>query len=303
MLVESYDSGTSTLVLNSAVTLADDDLITIKNSEPSISTVVRTIPLENVSPSMYDNYDATGTPLSGTVDLGVIPLSNGALLTPLSGVNGANSPNSGQDLSSGWEIVSITNDSTNNDYIDDFSLNEVPGQSNNSKNARAFTLVNSSSQVANSIYTATINLNDAGGATSSVDFTFNFGTIPNRTQYQRWGVGSSYNIQYVYVTIIEITDQPASNGTNGWYYFKGSPADLKQTAENFVIYIDNTNASTSSSGLPACGSEPRLWSFGEEGPTDYIDAFQAAVSCFYGGIARNYTPESTSFDNYTFSIR
>jgi len=303
VLVESYDSGTSTLVLNSAVTLADADPITIKNSDPSESTVVRTIPLVNVAPSMYNNYGATGTPLSGTVDLGVVPLSNGALLTPLSGVNGANSPNSGQDLNTGWEIVSITNDSTNNDYLNDFSLNEVPFASNNSKNARAFTLVNSSPQVASSTYTATVNLNDAGGDTSSVDFTFNFGAIPNRTQYQRWGVGNSYNIQYVYVTIIEITDQPASNGTNGWYYFKGSPADLKQTAENFVIYIDNTNASTSSSGFPTCGSEPRLWAFGEEGPNDYIDAFRAAVSCFYGGISRNFPVETTSFDNFTFSIR
>jgi hypothetical protein len=182
VLVESYDSGTSTLVLNSAVTLADAVVMTIENSKPSISNVVRTIPLVNISPSMYGNYGATGTPLSGTVDLGVIQLSNGALLTPLSGVNGANSANSGQDLSSGWEIVSITNDSTtndstNNDYTSDFSLNEVPGQSNNSKNARAFRLVNSSPQVASATYTATVNLNDAGGATSSVDFTFNFGSI------------------------------------------------------------------------------------------------------------------------------
>ena len=48
VLVESYDSGTQTLVLNSAVTLSNNDEITIANSPASVSTVSRNVSLKNI---------------------------------------------------------------------------------------------------------------------------------------------------------------------------------------------------------------------------------------------------------------
>jgi hypothetical protein len=292
VLVESYDSGTSTLVLNSAVTLNNNDQITITNSPPSISRVSRIVSLQNVAPLMYDNYAATGTPLSGTVDLGVIPLLSGTVLTPLAGKNGGNDPNSGKDLS--WKIKTITNSEDNVEYATDYRLASQPSQSDNTKNARSFELVNTTPITGQGTFTATIELNDPI-ASSVVDFNFSYGTVPYNIWTNLYGTPGSYGgiMNSTQVVIIEINDQPA--GSNGYYFYRGSINSLKtQSALNQVIFIDRLNARTFTPANPPdqpndlCSTtDSQFWAFGET----QTSASRAFTRCLFPGSTYRSQPE------------
>jgi hypothetical protein len=319
VLVESYDSATSTLVLNSAVTLFNNQQITIRNSPPSISRVSRVVSLKNVAPLMYDNYAATGAPLSGTVDLEVIPLLSGTVLTPLAGKNGGNTPNAGKDLS--WKIKTITNSEDNIEYAGDYRLVSQPSQSDNTKNAVSFELLNTTPITGAGTFTATIELNDAGSASSVIDFNFSYGTVPYNIWTQQFGMPGAYGgiTNATQVVIIEINDQPASAGSNGYYYYRGGTSDLKtQSMLNQVIFIDRLNARTFTPANPPtqpydlCSNTlSEFWAFGET----WNSAFKSFTRCLFPGSTTRTSPEqivkdgvivdqsSYPFSGFSFSVK
>ena len=319
VLVESYDSATSTLVLNSAVTLFNNQQITIRNSPPSISRVSRVVSLKNVAPLMYDNYAATGAPLSGTVDLEVIPLLSGTVLTPLAGKNGGNTPNAGKDLS--WKIKTITNSEDNIEYAGDYRLVSQPSQSDNTKNTVSFELLNTTPITGEGTFTATIELNDAGSASSVIDFNFSYGTVPYNIWTQQFGMPGAYGgiTNATQVVIIEINDQPASAGSNGYYYYRGGTSDLKtQSMLNQVIFIDRLNARTFTPANPPtqpydlCSNTlSEFWAFGET----WNSAFKSFTRCLFPGSTTRTSPEqivkdgvivdqsSYPFSGFSFSVK
>lgn len=287
VLVESYDSGTQTLVLNSAVTLSNNDEITIANSPASVSTVSRNVSLKNIAPSIYDNYDATGAPISGTIDLGIIPLATGTVLTPLAGKNGGNTPNAGKDLSTGWKIKTIKNSEDNIEYANDYRLKSQPSQSDNTKNARSFELINTIPITGAGTFTATIELSDAGSASSVVNYNFSYGTLPYNMWSQQFRK-TFMSQDTVTAIIIEVNDYPASSGVNGFYYYKGTSSELKtQSWMSQIIFIDRLNARVYENG-GCSNTDSQFWAFGETRQ----DAFIAFGSCLHGSPFYYQSPEN-----------
>ena len=303
--VVSYSSILSQLVLDTSVSLPSNTALTIENGQPSVTKITKTVKLDNQPPDIFNGYNPQGSiiPSSSVIDLTTIPFKDGYVMKSLSGVNGANTPNAGQQVD--FRIVDVIG-SNNGSFLNNFNI--IKNETESTESLVAVDLVLSSISGLNIDYTyqAVVNLKDAGGEESSIAFNFKFGTKPAsiRTR-QFFGVGSdgrgeddSENPTY---TVIKIADQPISNNSNGIYYFRGSPEHLKSLAADEVITIDRVNASVFGVG---CSNERIDWAFASgNGTSAETNALNIALEC----LVKNYDGysqlrDTNELENYSFQV-
>ena len=311
--VVSYDNQTFTLVLNTAVNLNDNETLTIKNGQPSVTQITKTVSLDNQPPKTFDGYDPQGAliPDGDTIDLTVIPFENNYTLKSLSGVNGANVANAGNDLD--FLIVDVIGTDNAESFSDNFSIIENSNQSTESLLAADLVLSSISGLDINDTYTATVNLKDAGGEESSIAFTFGFGTTPSSISTMRFIFNPSDSMSgqdptYSTFTVITIDDQPGNNN-NGIYYYEGSPAGLINNAENNVITIDRTNASVgqtvNSAQQITCSTNGSKWAFvneNDESNVGQLALSTASVCLAAGNDGITSAVASTELNGYSFQV-
>lgn len=314
--VVSYDNQTSTLVLNTTVNLSDDETLTIENGQPSVTQITKTVSLDNKPPKIFNGYNPQGSLIldGSTIDLTVIPFQNNYKLKSLSGVNGANTANAGEDLD--FLIVDVIGTNNAKSFSDNFDIIENSNQSTESLLAADLVLSSISGLDINDTYTATVNLKDAGGEESSIAFTFGFGTTPSSISTMRFRFNpdlfddpmSGQDPTYSTFTVIIIDDQPG-NDTNGIYYCKGDPASLASDAENEVITIDRTNASIGQtidgSQQITCSTNGSKWAFvNEDDDSDVgILALFTAGACLAKGHDGSLSAGATdALNGYSFQV-
>lgn len=314
--VVSYDNQTSTLVLNTTVNLSDDETLTIENGQPSVTQITKTVSLDNKPPKIFNGYNPQGSLIldGSTIDLTVIPFQNNYKLKSLSGVNGANTANAGEDLD--FLIVDVIGTNNAKSFSDNFDIIENSNQSTESLLAADLVLSSISGLDINDTYTATVNLKDAGGEESSIAFTFGFGTTPSSISTMRFRFNpdlfddpmSGQDPTYSTFTVIIIDDQPG-NDTNGVYYCKGDPASLASDAENEVITIDRTNASIGQtidgSQQITCSTNGSKWAFvNEDDDSDVgILALFTAGACLAKGHDGSLSAGATdALNGYSFQV-
>jgi len=312
--VVSYDNQTFTLVLNTTVNLSDDETLTIENGQPSVTQITKTVSLDNKPPKIFDGYSPQGSliPDGSTIDLTVIPFQNNYKLKSLSGVNGANTANAGEDI--GFRVVDVIGTNNAESFSDNFDIIENSNQSTESLLAADLVLSSISGLDINDTYTATVNLKDAGGEESSIAFTFGFGTTPSSISKMRFRFASNSDPMsgqdptYSTFTVIIIDDQPG-NDTNGVYYCKGSPASLASNAENEVVTIDRTNASIGQTidgkQQITCSTNQSQWAFVNENDASDagILALNTAGVCLAAGHNGSMSAEaSDALNGYSFQV-
>lgn len=273
------------------VTLDDT---TVPNFVPTTTTIVKSAALGNIGVSLFE-VDGT-TPLPATENLGIqaIPTTPYGVVKEMKAKNGANSSNSGRELT--WTIVSVfagTFNVTSQNYF------RLYVNSTASISSCELEVINTVPVASSSGYDITIECSDAGGAVETYECNVKYGTVPTSVQnvqmeYEEQG---GYGLDIANVIVIYITDQPAANGTNGWYVYDGTWNDLQNSAVNNVITIDYLNASTTT----ACGTNPRDWHYSS------VSQLQATETvwddCAAGG--QGYDQGSASNVNtsgYSFAI-
>ena len=311
--IVSYDNQTFTLVLNTAVNLNDNETLTIENGQPSVTQITKTVSLDNQPPKIFDGYDPQGAliPDGDTIDLTVIPFKNNYTLKSLSGVNGANIANAGNDLD--FLIVDVIGAGNAESVSGNFDIIKNSTESTTSLVAADLVLSSISGLDINDTYTATVNLKDAGGEESSIAFTFGFGTTPSSISTMSFIFNpsdpmSGEDSTFLTFTVITINDQPG-NDTNGIYYYKGSPGSLINNAENDVITIDRTNASIGQTINNAqeitCSTTEGKWAFANENDSGNVGilALSAASQCLASGNngITNAEP-STELNGFSFQV-
>ena len=250
--------------------------VTLDNATdpPTTTTIVKTAALANIAVSLFES-DGT-TPLQASEDLGIkaIPSTGYDVIKQMKSKNGANSSNSGRELT--WTIVSVFNDSnnvTNQNYF------RLVTSSTASISSCDLEVINTT-PVSTSGYDITIQCSDGGGATETYNCQVQFGTVPSYVRLYELELEDreGYGGDTINVVAIYVNDQPSANGTNGYYIFDGTWNSLQNTASSGVITIDFTNASkhTGPSGSIAatCGSNPKEWFFAETSLADAIIAFE-----------------------------
>lgn len=311
--VVSYDNQTFTLVLNTAVNLNDNETLTIKNGQPSVTQITKTVSLDNQPPKIFDGYDPQGAliPDGDTIDLTVIPFKNNYTLKSLSGVNGANIANAGNDLD--FLIVDVIGAVNAESVSGNFNIIKNSTESTTSLVAADLVLSSISGLDINDTYTATVNLKDAGGEESSIAFTFGFGTTPSSISTMSFIFNpsdpmSGEDSTFLTFTVITINDQPG-NDNNGIYYYKGSPGSLINNAENNVITIDRTNASIGQTINNAqeitCSTTEGKWAFANENDSGDVGilALSAASQCLASGNNNITSAEpSTELNGFSFQV-
>jgi hypothetical protein len=231
-------------------------LVTLDNgTDPSTTTtIVKSAGLGNIGVSLFEN-DGT-TPLPATENLGIqaIPTSSYGVVKEMKSKNGANSSNSGRELT--WTLVSVFNGTFNVTSQNYFRLLTSSTASISSCDLEVIFTVPPAPSAG---YDITIECSDGGGAVETYECNVKYGTVPTSVQNVEMDFDDpeGYGVNTVDVTVIYITDQPAANGTNGWYVYNGTWNDLKNTATGGVITIDYLNAST----ITSCGSNPKDWHF------------------------------------------
>jgi hypothetical protein len=279
--VVSYSSILSQLVLDTSVSLPSNTALTIENGQPSVTKITKTVELDNQPPDIFDGYNPQGSIIlsSSVIDLTTIPFKDGYVMKSLSGVNGANTPNAGQQVD--FRIVDVIG-SNNGSFLNNFNI--IKNENESTGSLVAVDLVLSSIIGLNIDYTyqAVVNLKDAGGEESSIAFDFKFGTKPSRIKTRDFFEivdRVSGKRKYTTYTVITITDQPVSNNSNGIYYFRGSPASLQSIADNNVITIDRANAAVFGVGCDSRGSRSN-WAFasGSSSSAEW-DALNIASEC------------------------
>jgi hypothetical protein len=210
-------------------------LVTLDNgTDPSTTTtIVKSAGLGNIGVSLFEN-DGT-TPLPATENLGIqaIPTSSYGVVKEMKSKNGAN-------VTSQNYFRLLTSSTASISSCDLEVINTVPAAPNVG-------------------YDITIECSDGGGAVETYECNVKYGTAPSyvKSVEMEFEEPDGYGVNTVDVVVIYITDQPAANGTNGWYVYDGSWNDLQNSAANNVITIDYLNAST----VTSCGSNPRDWHF------------------------------------------
>lgn len=146
------------MVLNTTVNLSDDETLTIENGQPSVTQITKTVSLDNKPPKIFDGYNPQGPliPDGTTIDLTVIPFQNNYKLKSLSGVNGANTANAGEDI--GFRVVDVIGTNNAESFSDNFDIIENSNQSTESLLAADLVLSSISGLDINDTYTATVNL-------------------------------------------------------------------------------------------------------------------------------------------------
>ena len=270
------DSTIRNFTFNFSVTLDDT---TDPNFVPTTTTIVETAALGNIEVSLFES-DGT-TPLPTTEDLGIkaIPSTGYDVIKEMKSKNGANSSNSGRELT--WTITSVfegSNNVTNQNY---FRL----VTSNTASISSCDLEVINTTPVSTSGYDITIQCSDGGGATETYNCQVQFGTVPSYVRQYELELEDrdGYGGDQVDVVAIYVNDQPSANGTNGYYIFDGTWNSLQNTASSGIITLDFTNASKhtgpSGSTTATCGSNPKDWFFAENSLADAITAFEeCAVS-------------------------
>ncbi len=301
--VVSYSSILSQLVLDTSVSLLDNTALTFSNGQPSVTKITKTVELDNQSPDILDGYNPQGSiiPPSSVIDLTTIPFKDGYILKSLGGINGANTPNAGQEVDFRLVVVRGSNDVS---FTKNFNIVKNENESTESLLAVDLVLSSISGLGIDYTYEALVKLKDAGGEESSVFFNFKFGTKPASIRtMQFFGVESdreSVGENPTY-TVITIADQPVSNNSNGIYYFRGSPDYLKSLAENNVITIDRANASVFGAGSCNARSD---WAFASgSGTSTEVNARSIASECLANPNEGHSGFRNTDeLDGYSFQV-
>ena len=298
--VVSYSSILSQMVLDTSVSLLDNTALTFSNGQPSVTKITKTVELDNQSPDILDGYNPQGSIISpsSVIDLTTIPFKDGYILKSLGGINGANTPNAGQEVDFRLVVVRGSNDVS---FTKNFNIVKNETESTESILAVDLVLSSISGLGIDYTYVALVKLKDAGGKESSVFFNFKFGTKPYSIRTMRFfEFGRDGEREYTTYTVITIDDQPVSNNSNGIYYFRGSPDYLKSIADNNVITIDRANASVFGVGCDARSS----WAFASgSGSSAEVNARKIASECLanpndgYGSF-RN----TDELDGYSFQV-
>jgi len=303
--IVSYDSGLSKLVLDTSVSLANDTALTIENGQPSVTRITKTVELDNQPPDIFDGYNPQGSiiPSSSVIDLTTIPFKDGYVMKSLSGVNGANTPNAGQEVD--FRIVDVIG-SNDGSFLNNFNI--IKNETESTESLVAVDLVLSSISGLNIDYTyqAVVNLKDAGGEESSIAFDFKFGTKPASIKTRQFfgvesdGRGEDAGEDPIY-TVITIADQPISNNSNGIYYFRGSPEYLKSLAADQVITIDRVNASVFGVG---CSNARSDWAFASgSGTSAETNALNIAIECLVkDNDGYSQLRDTNELENYSFQV-
>ena len=261
---------------------------------PTTTTIVKSASLGNIGVSLFEN-DGT-TPLPTQEDLGFQPIPNSSygVVKEMKSKNGANSSNSGRELT--WTLVSVfigAYNVTNQNYF------RLVDSSTASISSCDLEVINTVPPAPSSGYDVTIECSDAGGASETYECSVKFGTVPSYVKEveMNFDEPDGYGQDTATVTAIYIDDQPAADGTNGYYVFDGNWNDLQNTAVNNVITIDYLNASTTT----ACGSDPKDWHYSS---ASQIEATQDVWdNCAAGG--QGYEQGSSTNVNtsgYAFAI-
>ena len=305
--VVSYSSVTSELVLDTNVSLADNTALTIENGQPSVTQITKTVELDNQPPDILDSYSPQGSviPTGTNIDLTTISFKDGYIMKSLGGVNGANTPNAGQEVD--FRIVDVISDS-NISYIGNFNIIKNETASTESLLAADLVLSSINGLDIDSTYVATVNLKDAGGEESSITFDFKFGTRPARIRtidFFDTTIDSANDRdadEDETYTVITIEDQPVSNNSNGIYYFNGSPEALATLAADNIITIDRANASVYSSSGNTCNSRGS-WAFasGSDSSAE-INARNVAIQCLSGTSSYSQFTSTNELENYSFQV-
>ena len=261
---------------------------------PTTTTIVKSASLGNIGVSLFEN-DGT-TPLPATENLGIqaIPSSSYGVVKEMKSKNGANSSNSGRELT--WTLVSVFNGTFNVTSQNYFRLLTSSTASISSCDLEVINTVPASPSAG---YDITITCSDGGGAVETYECNVKYGTVPSyvRNVEMDFEAPDGYGVDTENVTVIYITDQPVANGTNGWYVYDGSWNALQNSAVNGVITIDYLNAST----VTSCGSNPKDWHYSS---VSQIQATQIVWdNCAVGG--QGYDQGSSTNINtsgYSFAI-
>ena len=302
--VVSYSSILSQLVLDTSVSLLDNTALTFVNGQPSVTKITKTVELDNQPPDIFDGYNPQGSiiPPSSEIDLTTIPFKDGYIVKSLGGVNGANTPNAGQDVDFRLVVVRGSNDVS---FTKNFNIVKNETESTESLLAVDLVLSSISGLGIDYTYVALVKLKDAGGEESSVFFNFKFGTKPTSIRTMRFfgtedNAGRLDGTNDTY-TVITIADQPVNNNSNGIYYFRGSPEHLKSLAADNVITIDRANASVFGVG---CSNERIDWAFASgSGSNTEVNAREIASQCLanpnegYGSFR-----DTDELKNYSFQV-
>ena len=244
------DANVRNFSLTFLITLDDT---TDPNFVPITTTIVESAGLGNIGVSLFEN-DGT-TPLPATENLGIqaIPTSTYGVVKEMKSKNGANSSNSGKELT--WSITSVFNGSNNVTSQNYFRLVTSNTTSISSCDLEVINTI----PVSISGYDITIQCSDGGGAAETYQCNVQYGTVPDyvKSVDMDWDEPDGYGVETQNVVAIYITDQPAANGTNGWYVYDGRWSDLQNSAIGNVITIDYLNAST----VTSCGSNPKDWHY------------------------------------------
>ena len=216
----------------------------------------------------------------------------------LGGINGANTPNAGQEVDFRLVVVRGSNDVS---FTKNFNIVKNETESTESILAVDLVLSSISGLGIDYTYVALVKLKDAGGKESSVFFNFKFGTKPYSIRTMRFfEFGRNGEREYTTYTVITIDDQPVSNNSNGIYYFRGSPDYLKSIADNNVITIDRANASVFGVGCDARSN----WAFASgSGSSAEVNARNIAGECLanpydgYGSFRK-----TDELDGYSFQV-
>ena len=289
------DSTIRNFTFNFSVTLDDT---TDPNFVPTTTTIVETAALGNIEVSLFES-DGT-TPLQASEDLGIkaIPSTGYDVIKEMKSKNGANSSNSGKELT--WTITSVFNGSNNVTNQNYFRLVTSNTASISSCDLEVINTI----PVSTSGYDITIQCSDGGGATETYDCQVQFGTVPSfvRLYTREIEDRDGYGTERIEVIIIYVNDQPSANGTNGYYVYNGDWNDLQNTASSSVIPIDFINASkkNTTTGNITCGSNPKEWFFAENSLGEAVNVFEdCALS---GEDTDNGGFNNINFTGYVFNI-
>ena len=274
--------------------------VTLDNgTDPSTTTtIVQTAALANIGVSLFES-DGT-TPLQASENLGIkpVPSTGYDVIKEMKSKNGANSSNSGRELT--WSIVSVFASNYNVTNSNYFRLVTSATTSISSCDLEVINTV----PVSSVGYDITIQCSDGGGATETYACQVQFGTVPSYVRQLEVEVDGQdeYGGDQFEVVAIYVNDQPSANGTNGYYIFDGTWNSLQNTASSGVISIDFANASKkdTTTGNITCGSSPRDWFFAENSKNDALDG--TFGQCGVQGDVDQISSTNVTTTGYLFNI-
>tara|TARA_R100001509_G_scaffold8614_1_gene4861 strand:+ start:20116 stop:24057 length:3942 start_codon:yes stop_codon:yes gene_type:complete len=220
---------------------------------PATTTIIeKTANLSNITVSLFESNGTTPLPATENLGIQAVPASGYGLVKAMKSKNGSGPATSGEELT--WTILSVLNGTTNVSSQNYFQLTTSATSSISSCNLE---VINTIPADPTSGYDVTIQCSDGGGAAQTYVCNVKFGTVPASVKQIEMEDAGPDGERPLDVVVVEVNDQPAVNGTNGYYVYDGDWNDLQTEATFGTITLDFTNASTTT----ACGSNPRQWFF------------------------------------------